>query len=117
MGVDYSAIFGLGIKVVNEEIGPISSYEVDEYGEYDECDMDEMFDDITCDENFPDGLEYGTCGSYYWNEDMDYYIFIKDPFENGLEGLPDKIKILTDYLDKVGFTYDKVDILGDILIS
>ena len=115
MGVDYDATFGLGVKLNNSEIVAIAIKEMggDFDGDSDDLSHGEAMEGLP---EFPEIITWGQSGSSgYTDEEDTYYLFISHPFSDGIEGLPDKVNILYNYLKSAGFTdYSEVDVIGGV---
>lgn len=102
MGVDYTATFGIGIEVKGVD-----------YNEKGFDCMYEYLDDLLEGTNF----EYGESGEgAYTGEENDFYILIKNPFENGIEGLAGKANELEVFLKDKNIPYDKINLVGGLHI-
>jgi hypothetical protein len=104
MGVDYRVNYGIGVKLVNID-----------FNEDDEIDnMDEYLESIEM-----DGFRFFESGeSFYSGGVNDYFIVIKNPFENGCIGLNEKIKNLKIFLANSGIKWEgDVDVVGGLLVN
>ena len=102
MSVDYSAVFGIGVKI--KKI---------------------IFEDDTNIEDYFEKLLNGTILEFnkygkerYNGKDNTYCIFIKEPFEYGISGLKIKMDFLENFLIENNIQYyDDIDIVGGLLID
>lgn len=106
MGVDYSANFGIGVKLVRRDFEEGHEWEDDFLGYID----DKL-------KNSPYG--YFEVGSEAYGDDInDFYCYIENPFEYGVEGLEEKCNGLIRFLNQNEIIFDgKIDIFGGLEIS
>ena len=99
MGVDYSSQFGIGVKIFFEE-----DFDYIEF-------LEERLKGS--------GFEYIEVGeAMYIGGINDFYILIKNPFENGLKGLENKCKELMEFLDKNKISFEgEIDVVGGLLVD
>ena len=99
MGVDYSAVFGIGVKITS------FPDEVEDVYEF----MDDTLDGTD--------FRWGESGEgAYSGEENDFYIFINQPFENGIDGLTAKAIDLIEFVKGKGLTTTEVDVVGGLHI-
>lgn len=105
MGVDYSANFGIGFKLVRKEFEEGHEFEGDFHGYID---------------HKLEGTVYGyfSVGSeMYTDDENDFYVILDNPFENGIDGLRQKTNELIDFLDGNDIEYDgEIDVVGGLEI-
>ena len=107
MGVDYTATYGIGVQV------NIPDFDTDEFRELDidhEC---EWLEHLMIES---EGLSYGESGSGAYSGDQNnFYIFIKNPFSNGMDGLKEKADNLMKFLKDNDVDYiGEIDLLGGV---
>ena len=102
MGVDYGAEFGIGVEI--EEI------DFDENSKYDG--MYEYLADILKDTEY----EYSRYGSGNYTGSPDTWIItMKNPFKDGYD-ISEKVIQMQKFLKEKNVSFDKVDLVGGLLI-
>lgn len=97
MGVDYEAVFGIGVEVEA----------VDD--EDKETDLGEKIERL----DYKDLYRYRSAGDNY---DEKYYIFMKNPFDNGYD-ITEKVWDFCEWLKDNKVIYKgRVDICGDLCV-
>ena len=115
MGLDIIGHYGIGVKLTKKEHELNNILESRNL----ECDCFDSYIYAMVKEKAKGKIEYFAVGSRYDDEGVDIYITIKDPFENGTDGLHAKFKMLKAFLnsDIEIFAYDNdIDIVGGALI-
>ena len=106
MGVDYTANYGIGVKLESLDFEELNLEDI-------EC-MDEYLDELP----EPEGIEteYFEVGEgSYTGEDNDYYLCIKSPMNEGVRELKKKIDLFGNYLRRNNIKYvGKVDLVGGL---
>lgn len=100
MGVDYTANFGIGVRVIRKEV------EDDDFGSW----LDDKLDGWA--------YEYISVGcEMYSDEENDLYVILKDPFRHGYN-LGATVEEFLAFLRLNDIEYDgKVDVVGGLLID
>ena len=105
MGVDYRANYGIGVKLENLDFDKLDSDYMEEY-------LDNLPE--------PEGIdvEYFEVGEgSYSGEDNDFYLCIKNPMNEGVKVLKNKIDLFGNYLRRNNIKYiGKVDCVGGLNI-
>lgn len=102
MGVDYTGNYGIGIKIFIPELDENHEYYNDEIGY-----LESLLEDTSY-----SYFEVGE-GSYTGNPN-DYYIEIKNPFEDGYD-IQNKVNALMTFLDEKQIESEgRVDIIGGL---
>jgi len=108
MGTSYDSVHGIGYELnISEEF----------INEMNESDGD-MFEHL--EELFKDCKvgEYKYAGFYQYEscEEMSHYLFIKDPFENGVDGIGAKAEALQDYVivNQIEVSDNGIGIYGEV---
>lgn len=104
MGVDYDAVFGIGVEVDYINDGD------------EETDLREKLENL----DYKDLYEYGEAGdSGYSGRNPEYFIFIKDPFKDGYD-ITEKVWDFYEWLNENKVIHksnkERVDICGDLRI-
>ena len=107
MGVDYTANYGIGVKLVDVTFDESKGFE----------DMSEYLEDLP--EASDIVVQYFSVGSESYGGDPDeYYLCIKDPMEDGVEELAKKIDIFKLYLKEFNVDYiGEIDLVGGLRIQ
>tara|TARA_R110000803_G_scaffold10007_7_gene31113 strand:+ start:1898 stop:2227 length:330 start_codon:yes stop_codon:yes gene_type:complete len=108
MGVDYTANYGIGVKLESLDFEELNLEDIG-------C-MDEYLDELPK----PDGIEteYFEVGQgSYTGEDNDYYLCIKSPMSEGVKVLKTKVDLFKNYLRRNDIKYvGEVDCVGGLNI-
>ena len=106
MGVDYTANYGIGVKLVDLDFDELEIDGVKCMSEY----LDELPE--------PNGIytEYFEVGQgIYTGEDNDFYLCIKSAMSDGVDQLKNKIEMFKDYLEHNNIEYHgDVDCVGGL---
>ena len=108
MGVDYTANYGIGVRLES-----ISYEDLEKLG-YDS--MDEYLDELP--NNYGLELEYFETGSEsYGGNDNIWFLCIKDPLGRGVRDLKNKMSMLKNHLNSNGIKYKgEIDLVGGLHI-
>lgn len=101
MGVDYSARFGIGVKVLDAH--------------FNEEEEESLFEHLYAllEKSEFNLIEVGE-GAYTGDEN-EYFVVLKNPFENGIDGLRSKCESLFLFLNKNSVLFDeKIDVVGGL---
>ena len=108
MGVDYTANYGIGVKLQEVDFEELNLEDV-------EC-MDDYLEELP----EPEGIqtEYFEVGSgSYTGEDNTYYLCIKHPMKEGVKALKTKVDLFKNYLRRNDIRYfGDVDCVGGLNI-
>jgi len=104
MGIDYEAYYGIGAQIDIESIEARSKH-----GE----DFREVLDGL-----LPKNFSYFEVGNNYTNDFIpEVYIVVKNPFENGVDGLKAKTDELQVFLIENELKYEKIDCVGGLSVT
>ena len=112
MGIDYTAPFGLGYKIKPR----IDEDDENTYMHTPDGVLEDMFDFRRY---VSKSSKYIICeiGNRYDDDDTEYYIFIKNPFDSGYN-LEKEIETLDEYCNEMGIdTLSKFDCYGGLCVS
>lgn len=112
MGVDYTANYGIGVKLIELTDEELAAIHEDYYS------MSDYLDDLPKPEGI--GVSWFGVGNNYVVGDDEWFLVIDEPFEDGIDGLKHKVAIFKKWLDDNQIKYEPavsiVDQVGGLLI-